>query len=142
MQLGTSKIFSKNMGFFFLMVIELRTLTQLRPFTVWAAAERPRRRFVAGGMLAPAATPRRLLCCCTWMALVFPVSVRAQLCQTFATLWTVARQSSSVHGIFQASIPEWAAPYLPYSFPKRVSSESGNPTPLALLLCLFIFVSF
>ena len=82
MQLGTSKIFSKNMGFFFLMVIELRTLTQLRPFTVWAAVERPRRRFVAGGMLAPAATPRRLLCCCTWMALVFPVSVCAQLCQT------------------------------------------------------------
>ena len=77
MQLGTSKIFSKNMGFFFWMVIGLRTLTQLRPFTVWAAAERPRRRFVAGALLAPAASPRRLLCGCSWIALVFPVSVCA-----------------------------------------------------------------
>ena len=42
------------MGFFFLMVIELRTLTQLRPFIVQAEGEGPRLRLVAVGVLRPA----------------------------------------------------------------------------------------
>ena len=33
----------------------------------------------------------------------------AQLCPTLSTPWTVSPPGSSVHGIFQARIPEWVA---------------------------------
>ena len=33
----------------------------------------------------------------------------AKSCPTLATPWTIARQVSSVHGIFQARILEWVA---------------------------------
>ena len=43
--------------------------------------------------------------------------------QLFATLWTVACPGSSVHGIFQARIPEWVA--IPFS---RESSQPRDQT--------------
>ena len=51
--------------------------------------------------------------------------------QLFVTLWTVAHQDSSVHGMLQARILEWVA--MPSS---RGSSQAGDQTRVSYVSCI------